>query len=59
MGEQNETDMRLDGIVEDGGRIVPVEEEGRIEKDRGRREKRDGQLGDDHLRDIDLEGAGF
>ena len=52
MGEQYETDMRLDGIVEDSGRIVPAEAEGRIEKDRGRREKRDCQLRDDHLRDI-------
>jgi hypothetical protein len=52
MGEQNETNLRFDRTVEDGGRIVPVEEEGRIEKDRGRREKRDGQLRDDHLRDI-------
>jgi hypothetical protein len=41
MGEQNEPGMRLDGIVEHGGRIVPVEEHGRIENDRGRREKRD------------------
>jgi hypothetical protein len=28
MGEQNEIDMRRDGIVEDGGRIVSGEEEG-------------------------------
>src|SRR5262245_32284825 len=47
MGEQNETDMRPDRIGEDGRRIVPVEEEGRIEKDRGRRKKRDGQLRND------------
>ena len=57
VGEQNETDMRSHRIVEDGRGVMPIEQIGRVEKKRGRREKRDCHLGDENLRDINMKGA--
>ena len=52
MREQDKSDVRLDGIVEDGGGIVPVEQERRVEQQRGSGEKRDRQPGYDGLREV-------
>ena len=57
MREQDEPDMRLDGIVEDGGGVVPVEQERRVEQNRGAGEKRDRQPGYDGLREVNRQRA--
>ena len=49
--------MRPDGIVEDGGGVVPVEQERRVEQQRGPGEKRDRQPRYDGLREVNRQRA--
>ena len=57
MTEQDEADVRTDGVVEDRRRIVPLEKQRVLQQERSGGQHGDGDHRDRHLCDIDGDGA--